>query len=132
MADSNQEKAKQGCIGCLVVALVLLAVFTGCTALLRGPEKLTEKCEKDLQSRYQLTGYNLFWTGAGKDFVTISAGKDIETVAFQFFYDGEKGSSIAAQEQRAPIFKGRANCRIDKNTKEVRTTFERIYWFAGE
>jgi hypothetical protein len=129
VADSNQEKAKQGCIGCLVVALGLLAVFTGCTALLRGPEKLTEKCEKDLQSRYQLTGYNLL---SKTGFVTISAGKDIETVAFQFFYDGEKGSSIAAQEQRAPIFKGRANCRIDKNTKEVRTTFERIYWFAGE
>ena len=128
MADSKQEITREGCVGCLVVALGLLVVFAGCSVLFRGPEKLTEKCEKDLQSRYGLTGYML---NSPTGFITASEGKDVETVAFQFYYDGKKGSSIAEQEQSAPTLKGIALCKIDKSTKAVKTTFQQIQKFAG-
>ena len=130
MADSKQEITREGCVGCLVVALGLLVVFAGCSALVGNltPEKLTEKCEKDLQSRYGLTGYML---NSPTGFITASEGKDVETVAFQFYYDGKKGSSIADQEQSAPTLKGLAYCKIDKSTKAVKTTFEQIQKFAG-
>ena len=130
MADSKQEITREGCVGCLVVALGLLVVFAGCSALVGSltPEKLTEKCEKDLQSRYGLTGYML---NSPTGFITASEGKDVETVAFQFYYDGKKGSSIADQEQSAPTLKGLAYCKIDKSTKAVKTTFEQIQKFAG-
>jgi hypothetical protein len=106
--------------------MALLVVAGGCSL---GPEKLTEKCEKDLKTRYGLTGYTRkYKTG----FITISEGVNVEVLAFQFFYDGNKGTSIAEQEQDAPTLKGRAYCRIDKKTKAVKTTFEPIADFAGE
>ena len=118
------KKLLQGC-GCL---LFLLIAFVGCVGVFT-PQKLTEKCERDLQSRYGLKGYSRKYSTG---FVTSSQGERSETISWQFFYDGPKGNSIAAQEQRAPVYKGQAWCRINKDTKEVKSRFDRVLFHAGE
>ncbi len=97
--------------------------------ILTPGEKLTEKCERDLQSRHNIKGYLRRYS---QGFKTIRQGDKTETVAFEFFYDGKKGSSIAAQEGRAPIWRGTATCDIDKETKQVSTTYGRVERFASD
>ena len=128
--DEKAEKAaqvKNGCVGCLAV----LVLMGGCSALISlfTPENLTKKCEKDLKSRYELQGYS-FWGKTG--FVTVSKPVEptmISTIAWQFLY---KGKSAPGLEDAAPLYYGRAVCRIDMKTKKVKTIYERINRLAGE
>ena len=118
------KKVLQGC-GCL---LFLLVAFVGCVGIFT-PQKLTEKCERDLQSRYRLKSYSRKYSTG---FVTTSQGERSETIAWQFFYEDPKSDSIVAQEQGGPIYYGEAWCRINKDTKEVKSGFKRVLFHVGD
>jgi hypothetical protein len=107
---------------CLIIALGCILIFlSSCTS--RKPESKEEgwlrECEDQIKKALLYPdSYEPIWDRmtSSSQWRTIPqlSDKDKETVVWDFFYDGEKPSTVVGQASKRPLLKGVGQCEINK------------------
>ena len=100
--------------------LSLLALLTtSCMAPPESKEKAwLRMCEEQVKALLPYPDTYQPASAAGSDFVSIPrlTNQVTETVAWDFFYEGEKAATVVGQAGDRPLLKGVGQCEINKRT----------------